>query len=319
MGNIKLSASTFSAGHLFATGQMDMEAFVKTVAEIGYTGIELVSAQLAPGYPYPSDEWIDQTAAMLKRYNMEMAAYGGYVDMVRYQGRDLTDAEIRGLARNDIVIAHRLGSKVLKTGEHIGVQNLRALLPDCERWGVWIGLELHGPEDLHGELWKGYMELFREDGGAHFGIVPDTGIFQELPNEMFRRESLEAGISEARYDAIEQAFAARQPLDGPQCTLALNGAEAAVAKKMVGEFSHNQLADLDVCFQYAKYTHGKFFYLDEQCKDRGIDFARIVAAMKRQDYDGFISAEYEGYFHDISVDTVEQLRRYYKLMSALIV
>jgi len=318
MSNIKLSVSTFSAGKDFAIDGISLEDFVRRAAEIGYTGIELVSAQLVPGYPYPTDEWIEETKALLEKYNMELAAYGGYVDVVRFSGRDLTKEEIVSLTRNDMVIAHRLGSKVLKTGESIGADVLRELLPDCERWDIWIGMELHGPEDLHGARWTPYMELFREDGGKHFGIVPDTGIYQEMPNEMFVRESLEAGVSPERYAAIEAGFAAKKPVDDLCAELNLNEVEAKVANQMYGGYTVNQIADMDVSFQYSRYAHGKYFYLEEDLRDRGINFANIVECMKRQNYDGFISAEYEGYFHDTSEDTFEQLDRFYRLMESLI-
>lgn len=314
---IKLSVSTFSAGHLFASGKMDLEGFVRAVSGIGYTGIELVGGQLAPGYPYPPDPWIEATAALLDRYGVEMVAYGGYVDLVRYSGRDLTDEEIIESARNEIVIARRLGARVLKTGEAIGADNLRALLPDCERWGVWIGLELHFPQPLANQRWGPYLELFREDGGVHFGFVPDAGIFQRLPHEMFRRECLESGVAPDRYAAIEAAFAAGKPLERALAELALSGGEAETAKAMYVGFSGNQLADLDTLFRYSRYTHGKYFYLDEHSRDRGIAYPEMVAAMKRQGYDGYVSAEYEGYFHDVNVDAVEQLERFYTMMTAL--
>ena len=317
MSNIKLSVSTFSAGKPFADG-MSFEEFVRRIAEIGYTGIELVSAQIVPGYPYPSDAWIEETKAILKKYNVELAAYGGYVDVVRFHGRNLTDEEILSFTRNDMVIAHRLGAKVLKTGERIGAHNLRALIPECERWGIWIGLELHGPETLQGELWSSYLELFREDGGKHFGIVPDTGIYQELPNETFVNESLEAGISRDRYDAIEAGFAAKKPVDELCAELALNELETGIAQQMYGKFTTNELDTMDLTFRYSRYTHGKYFYIDENLTDRGINFANIVECMKRQNYDGYLSAEYEGYFHDISVDTFDQLDRYFRLMKNLI-
>ena len=318
MGTIKLSASTFSAGYLFATGAMDFEGFVRTTSEIGYTGIELVSAQLVPGYPYPSDEWVEETRRIMKKYNMEMAAYGGYVDTVRYNGRDLTPEEILSISRNDLVLAYRLGAPILKTSAAIGVDTLKTLLPDCERWGIWIGLELHGPESLHSDLWQPYLKLFEEDKGKHFGIVPDACILQELPNEMFVRESLDAGVSRARYDEIEGAFRVGVSLADAKERLALTHLESEIAEKMYAGFGTNMVADMDLAYQYCRYTHGKYFYIDEQDSDRGIDFAKLVDTMKRHQYDGYISAEYEGYFHDSTEDTVKQLQRYYRLMKKLI-
>lgn len=64
--------------------------------------------------------------------------------------------------------------------------------------------------------------------------------------------------------------------------------------------------------------HGKFFYLDEDAQDDCVPFAAIVQKMKDNGYCGAISAEYEGYFHDADLDSVEQLRRFARLMRPLI-
>lgn len=270
--DIKLGASLFSLGYEYAAGIMDLKDCIRTAKALGYTGIELVSAQMVPGYPYPPSQWCDDMAAFMQTVGVEPVAYGCYVDKARYSDHDLTDDEIFEGVFNDMLIAARLGFSIVKVNDLIGVLVLRQLIPLAQRLGLWIGVELHQPHTIRDEHWRAYFELFAQDGARHVGVVPDTGIFLRQFPEILGSPS---------------------------------GAD----------FIPASMEDFAYMLRYSRYMHGKFFYVDDRLCDESIDFKTIIKTMKACGFHGYLCAEYEGYFHDVSLGAVTQLGRYRRMMA----
>lgn len=311
---ITLSVSSFSFSYDMAVSGMELEDFLKTAVELGYEGVELVSGQIVPGYPYPTDEWVEDTRFLLEKYGLKPCAYGSYVDLTRFTGRDQTDEEVISQLRNDLILAARLGCPVVKTNDQIRVDQLAALREDVERWGVWVGVELHEPNHIRDPLWAPLMQFFREDGAEHFGVVPDTGIFQHRPHEFFRRELVPAVLTEEEYEKIAAAYEAHLSKDQMLLVFGDHPGCRSAIEKLFQTFCPDEIDDLYEILKYSKYMHGKFHYIDPQYRDKGIDFKRIAQIMKEAGFEGAISAEYEGYFRDVSEDTSEQLRRFAVMM-----
>ena len=314
---IRLGVSLFSMGYEYASGVLDLAGCIRAARALGYSGFELVSAQMVPGYPSPSKPWCDDMAKLIRMSGLEPVAYGCYVDLCRYSDHNLTENEIYELVFNDMVIAAHLGFHILKVNDLIGCSVLRRLIPAAEKLGLWIGVELHKPNTIHNSRWQPYLKLFEEDKGAHVGVVPDTGIFLAYPHDICRREMLEQGVSGEAYTIALDCFYQKEGL----CCGELKRLPEPVLRCyewMCREFSPAPMADLEKMLRYSRYMHGKFFYIDEHLQDDSIDFKAIVAAMKRCGFHGYICAEYEGYFHDIALDGMEQLMRYRRMMQAII-
>lgn len=261
--DIRLGVSLFSMGKDYALGQMSMEEAIKLAGKIGYTGFELVSAQMVPGYPYPSREWCQRAAQLFKSSGLEPVAYGSYVDTARFSGRDLTEKEIYAAVYNDMLIAKTLGFKILKVNDEIGCQVLKSLIPAAKAMDLWIGVEFHQPNTIDNEKWSAYFNLFEALGSAHIGVVVDTGIFDKREHPV-------------------------------------------------------SMADFRKMLKYCRYIHGKFICLENDREDKNIDFAQIVRTAREEGFCGYINAEYEGYFHDLSLDTRQQLTWYYRIMRRLL-
>lgn len=149
------------------------------------------------------------------------------------------------------------------------------------------------------------------------GVVPDTGIFLFYPHDIFRREMLEQGISQDAYTMALDCFAQRERM-APRDVDMLPEMVRRCYERMCREFTPASMSDFEVMLRYSRYMHGKFFYVDGNFRDDSIDFKTIVAVMKSCGFKGYICAEYEGYFHDIALDGVEQLARYKRMMQAII-
>ena len=314
---IKLGVSLFSMGYEYASGKLDLEGCIRAAWALGYTGFELVSAQMVPGYPAPSGAWCDYMARLIRLSGLEPVAYGSYVDLCRYSDRNLNENEIYELVFSDMVIAARLGFRILKVNDLIGCSVLRRLIPPAQKLGLWIGVELHQPNTIHNSRWQPYFQLFAEDKGVHVGVVPDTGIFLTYPHDIFRREMMELGISGDAYTMALDCFSQKERLRPGEIAL-LPEPVRRCFERMCREFSPTPMADFEVMLRYSRYMHGKFFCVDENLQDHSIDFKTIVNVMKRCGLKGYICAEYEGYFHDITLDGMEQLDRYRRMMQGIL-
>ena len=95
--NIKIGVSLYSLSTPFIHEWLDLEGCLRAVHEMGYKGVEIVAAQMVPGYPFPTDEWLFHFRGLLEQYELEPVCWSAYVDMGIRTDRDLTEAEMRPL------------------------------------------------------------------------------------------------------------------------------------------------------------------------------------------------------------------------------
>ena len=60
--------------------------------------------------------------------------------------------------------------------------------------------------------------------------------------------------------------------------------------------------------------HGKFYYLADDKYDPCIPYEDIMPLLKKEGYDNYILAEYEGHHFSIKEDETEQLTRYLNMI-----
>ena len=59
MADIKAGITLFSLGTAYLKGELDLEGVIRTAAEMGAEGYEIVASQMIPSYPYVSDEFVE--------------------------------------------------------------------------------------------------------------------------------------------------------------------------------------------------------------------------------------------------------------------
>ena len=187
---IDISVSLYSFSTKFFDKSYDLEQCVQKAHELGFSGIEIVAAQMIPGYPNPSDEWRRWFCGILEKYKMQPLSYSAYIDMGQHTGRDLSEEEIIQCTLNDIMYASRMGFPIVRTQHAISPAILEKMIPSAKKWKVWLGVELHAPHNCQVGVWKEYLRLFDRVGSDYIGVVPDMGIFQEREEEPFQRASL---------------------------------------------------------------------------------------------------------------------------------
>ena len=114
MGEIKKACSLFSFGTPYIRGEMSLEDCIRTSAQIGCEGFEVVAAQMVSSYPYVTDEVADEFERYSDKYGIKLVCYAANMDRGLRRDRDLTDDEMLARAITDIKSAHRLGCGVVR-------------------------------------------------------------------------------------------------------------------------------------------------------------------------------------------------------------
>ncbi|GAB3301155.1 C-glycoside deglycosidase beta subunit domain-containing protein [Pseudoclavibacter terrae] len=271
---------------------MDLETALRTIADLGATGVEILGEGHIPNYPNPSDEWVDEWFALLDKYALEPTNYGSWIDTRLHssgpQARDLTAAEGAEILQRDLRLAKRLGFRFVRpkigvvtsdlVPHHSWTEAVELSLPLAEELDVIICPEIHSPTPIKHEVVDDYIELIKRTGTKHFGLLLDTGIFQDRPIPLRPGE-----LPGKRPDF----------LDGI-------GVDPA------------DIADI---IEHVVFIQAKFHDIDEHLEDQQIPWEPVLRALKDAGYTGYLSSEYEGEREPWR--SIEQVRRQHSLIRQL--
>jgi sugar phosphate isomerase/epimerase len=268
---------------------LDLETAMAGIADLGATGIEILGEGHVPNYPDPSQEWVDDWFRLLEKYGLEPTNYGSWIDSRLHSsgpnGRDMTVEEGAAALQRDLRLAKRLGFRFVRpkigvvssdlVPHPIWTEVVEASLPLAEELDVIICPEIHSPTPIKHEVVDEYIEFIKRTGTKHFGILIDTGIFQDRPI------ALKPGELPGRRPAF---------MDG----IAVDPADFA-----------------DIA-EYVVFIQAKFHDIDENLEDQQIPWEPVLRAIKDAGYTGYLSSEYEGEREPWR--SIEQVRRQHSLM-----
>lgn len=282
--SFKYGVSLFSFTGDYGT-VMDLEDSMMVINDLGATGIEILGEGHIPNYPNPTTEWLDTWFGLLDKYQLEPTNLGSWIDTRLHQGGTIDAATGASMLERDLKLAARLGFKFVRP--KIGVVS-----PELDLDPVWeesvvrnldlaaeldvtICPEIHAPTPIKHPVVDGYIDLIQRTGTKHFGLLIDTGIFQDRPIPLRPGETKETRPS----------F-----LDG------LN-----VDPK-----------DLLDVIDYVVFVQAKFNNINDDFEDDQIPWVPVLQAFKDGGYTGYLSSEYEG---DRSPwRSLDQVRRQHALM-----
>ena len=268
---------------------MDLETAMASIADLGATGLEILGEAHIPNYPNPSDEWVEQWFALLQKYGLEPTNYGSWIDTRLHSSgtnaRDMTAEEGAAVLQRDLRLAKRLGFRFVRpkigvvssdlVPHPIWTEAVEASLPLAEELDVVICPEIHSPTPIKHEVVEDYIALIRRTGTKHFGLLLDTGIFQDRPIP------LKVGELPGRRPAF---------LDG----------------------IHVDPNDVFDVIENVVFIQAKFHDIDEELDDKQIPWEPVLRALKDAGYTGYLSSEYEGEREPWR--SIEQVRRQHSLI-----
>jgi sugar phosphate isomerase/epimerase len=283
-GPFQYGVSLYSFMHDYGT-VLDLETAMAGIADLGATGIEILGEGHIPGYPDPSSDWVDNWFALLDRYALEPTNYGSWIDTRLHPDRDMTAQQGADILQRDLRLAKRLGFRFVRP--KIGVvssdliphpiwtESVERSLDLAAELDVVICPEIHSPTPIKHPVVDDYIALIERTGTKHFGLLIDTGIFQDRPIPLRPGETRET----------RPAF-----LDG----------------------IHVDPADLVDIGKYVVFVQAKFHDIDEQLEDQQIPWEPVLRGLRDAGYTGYLSSEYEGEREPWR--SIEQVRRQHSLM-----
>ncbi|MGI6325654.1 MAG: sugar phosphate isomerase/epimerase family protein [Saccharofermentanales bacterium] len=322
---IKLGVSFYSYQQAYYTGQKNLEQLIDATANVvGAHGVELIPEQMPVGsYPDPSEADVERWFAWMEKYQTEPTCMDSFIDWMLYKNRILTKREQVDQMARDLKLASRLGFKTLRVLCPVRKEIVEASLPIAEHYGVKMGLEIHAPMTLNSRWTVEYMDMVVRNGSRFAGLIIDFGIFAKRPARKLLTNALQKGADPHILEAIAVACADNKPTEfllGIVKEMGGGQAETGVAMS----WARNRFSQPDRMRDYASYIihcHGKFYDMDEQCNETGIDYQSPIAVLKDIGYNGYICSEFEGqrlYIGAEEPDEIEQVRRHHVMMRRLI-
>lgn len=271
---------------------LDLETAMAGIADLGATGIEILGEGHVPGYPAPSTSWIDEWFRLLQKYELEPTNYGSWIDTRLHSSglhaRSMTAVEGAAALQRDLKLASLLRFPFVRpkigvvssdlVPDPIWTESVERSLELAQELDIVICPEIHSPTPIHHPVVDDYLALIERTGTKHFGLLIDTGIFQDRPIPLRPGETRET----------RPAF-----LDG----IGVDPADFAdVARHVV-------------------FIQAKFHDIDENLEDQQIPWRPVLQALKDSGYTGYLSSEYEG--DRAPWRSIEQVRRQHSLMRSV--
>lgn len=307
--HIQLGTSLYSMSSDFVLKKRDLEGCVASLRNMGFDGIEIVAAQMIPGYPIPSDRWIAEFRQLMAGYGMQPVCYSAYIDNGLRPHRDLKHDEIVESTVNDLITAKKAGFPLVRTQHAISPQIMEEMIPWCDKLEMKLAVEMHHPHHPHLPVWDAFFELINGKGKGFLSVVPDFSIFQQKPHLLIIRSMIRSGFDSERLEKVVALHQEGAPLS--EALAACNGAmEEDCAAMIYEKFKPTPIEDLEILIPVSEYIHGKFYYLENGESDACIPFDRILPLIQKLGFSGTIAAEYEGHHFDMSIDVDEQMTRY---------
>ncbi|MEY4760701.1 MAG: hypothetical protein RLZZ200_557 [Pseudomonadota bacterium] len=267
---------------------MGLEECFDHVAGTGATGIEILGETHVRGYPAPDAAWVDRWFQLLEQHRLEPTNFCCWVDTTLRLGRPMTVAEGAADLERDLRLAHLLGFKSIRP--KFGVIS-RDLIPDpiwsgaseralelAAKLDIVICPEIHSPTPLNHKVTHEYIDFIERTGTKHFGLLIDTGIFQNRP--------LRGWVHDVP-DPDEQLQAMMRGL-------------AVDPQELLG------------IAKYIVFIQAKFHHIDDALEDQNIPWETVIPALKQAGYGGYLSSEYEG--QRTPWTAIDQVRRQHALM-----
>jgi len=292
-GSFKYGVSTYSYVEDYGS-VMTLEDVFDHIADTGATGIEILGEAQVQGYPEPTSVWLDEWFRLLDTYKLEPTNMCSWIETRTTLSRCLTVEEGAAELERDLHLAHQLGFKFLRPKFGVVSHDL-APEPNWEaytqrnldlahKYGIVICPEIHAPTPIRHSVVDGYIDFIERTGTENFGLLIDTGIFQDRPLQHWGQHQ----VTDEMRNNEHLAF--------------LNGIRV------------NPEEFLDIA-PYVVFIQAKFHDINEALEDQNIPWRTVISAIKRSGYSGYLSSEYEGLRSPWR--SIDQVRRQHVLLRQL--
>lgn len=325
MSAIKRGVSLYSFQNETFQGKMSLEDCIRTCAEMGANGIEVIGEQTFWGWPEVGveDAKVAEWHALIKKYDCVAVSHDFMLDYKRYKGRPMPFEDQVASVKKDIEFGARLGMKYVRALVSIAPEVLVAAAPYAEEKGIKILIEVHAPLHFDHPWIVRHAEAFEKSGSDALGFLPDMGMFLFQFPPVWRAKFERMGVPKNIADYIVKAYEDRVLSEYVIMEVReMGGQGPAIA--MAETLRHNAAFEPKRMLDFMSrihHIHGKFYEVTPDLVEPSIPYDEIIKVLNKGGYTGYICSEYEGnrWIEDFQEpDSVEQVRRQQEMLKKLI-
>lgn len=332
---MKLGVSLYSYQAAYASGKMSIEDCFKAIKALpgNVDGVEFLvnrSDEVLQQVSYDGRGLTriadrDRLKDLIEEYGLTAACYDSIICRENFSfddglalQRNVPQQEYeRQLAalKNDIDYCASLGFKLMRAPNVYGIcaEAIRDSLLYARDKGVKLCAEIHAPLKVSSDTIVSYLEIVDKTCPEAGGLLPDMAIFsRKLPRALIRK-SLADGADPELVNLIDNAYEMNEDMAAVSAHVKSATTDPKVlaildrAKYFVKESPENMKS----VAKYIHHVHAKFYEVDENYIEHGIDFVGAIKVLKEIGFDGYLCSEFEGQtmFAPDELDEVEQVRR----------
>lgn len=322
--NVKRGVSLYSFQEEVFLKKLDLEGAIAACARMGARGIEIIPEQSFDNFPNLTDEQVDAWFGYHRTHGTTPTAYDMFIDLKRRPDRMMTTQEgIESIVR-DIKLANRLGCKYMRVIVNTPTEVFEAAAPYAEEYDVKLGVEIHAPMRYDHRWIQRVLEVIHRVDSTHLGLVPDMGIhvlnFPRVVSERFKRDGATPEIVDYIVDVFNDHPDDLETLTREVAWRGGNALDVSFATNVTG-YNWVDPKEMIPHLPYIFHIHAKFYEMVDDDHEFSIPYRDIVPVLVENDWNGYLSSEYEGNRHiqDIEpVDSVEQVRRQQAMFARLL-
>ncbi|MEQ1640351.1 MAG: TIM barrel protein, partial [Novosphingobium sp.] len=205
---IKRGVSLYSFQNETFQGKMNLEDCIRTCAELGARGIEVIGEQTFWGWPEVgvAEADIAEWHALIAKYGCVPVSHDYMLDYKRYKGRPMPFDEQVASVRKDIDFGAALGMPFIRSLVSIDPDVLVAAAPYAEEKGIRLLTEVHAPLHFDHPWIIRIAEAFTKSGSPALGFLPDMGMFLDKFPPVWRAKFERMGVPAKIADYIVKAY-----------------------------------------------------------------------------------------------------------------
>jgi sugar phosphate isomerase/epimerase len=319
---IKRSVTIYSFKDMVSEGRLSWEECIGKIVNLGITGVELLGQLYFRECPEINQDDLAAWKKMMWRYGTKTVAHDFFVDKYMYRGRALTLREGITVIENHVKFAAAIDCPIIRIGGTFDPELFRLAKPVCEDYGVKLGVEIHNGSSswILPEIQE-TINIIRQLGSPYLGIIPDMSMFQHhiSENSLAWVLALRGGADPKFVSDLVKAYENESnDVFRARCKKLLEEIpEKDTAKRSailhIGRSENHDPKELVEHLPYVIHIHGKFWEMTEDNEEPNINYKGVLPVLVENGYDGYISAEYEG-FQPPNADAFEPQIRFQKML-----
>lgn len=300
-----LGVTLFSFTNEWQQQLYTLDTMIARVAELGLgPAIEVVGFQSFRSFPDIPDDEARHFRNLLDKHHLMPSCLGANIDIGRRRDRLMTADEIYDIVRRQLVSAKKLGFPIMRVPPAAGELTLENLLSLAEEYQIQLAVELHSPLSVDNPVVVKLRSMYERLQSPFLGFIPDFSTSMIAVPEGHWRNLRRAGASEALIDAAKAIWLTDDSTPVKFGALAEACKQFNASPEVIGQinmtmtmYGHMPVERWLELLPYVSHVHGKYYEVNSDGIEPSIPYRDLMHLLKREGYQGTISAEWEGQAH----------------------